>query len=137
MNQLFMRKSSVLMITMVGLLADPVFPHSEETQEKSLGERTYFTYCALCHGVGRGPGMFADALKKAAPDLTEIAKRNGGQFPDEEVSKIIRDGGISGHGTMRLLSWEDYFRDDNTAADADRLVQELTAYLKAHQTDER
>lgn len=44
---------------------------------KSSGEQTYFTYCALCHGIGGGPGMFADALKKAAPDLTEIAKRNG------------------------------------------------------------
>jgi mono/diheme cytochrome c family protein len=99
-----------------------------------LGEMTYLRYCALCHGTGTGPGMFADALKKAAPDLTEIAKRNGGQFPEERVAEIIRNGGISGHGTMRILAWEKYFRSDSPEERADQLVQALTDYLKKHQT---
>jgi hypothetical protein len=78
--------------------------------------------------------MFADALRKAAPDLTEIARRNGGQFPERKVADIIRDGGIGGHGTMRLLSWEKYFRTDSTAARADDLIEALTEYLREHQT---
>ena len=76
----------------------------------SAGEATYMAYCSLCHGVGTGPGMFADALKKAAPDLTEIAKRNGGMFPRARVEAIIRDGGITGHGTMHLLAWRNIWQ---------------------------
>lgn len=100
-----------------------------------VGERTYLTYCALCHGIGGAPGMFADALKKAAPNLTEISKRNGGQFPEEKVAQVIRDGGISGHGTMRLLSWEKYFGTDGGSQEhVDDIIRDLTTYLKNHQT---
>lgn len=106
---------------------------ASSNNQGSIGETTYLSYCALCHGVGGAPGMFADALKKAAPDLTELARRNGGQFPAEKVSEIIRNGGISGHGTMRLLSWEKYFRGDGSEERADQLIQELTEYLKNHQ----
>ncbi|AGK56533.1 hypothetical protein HYPDE_24238 [Hyphomicrobium denitrificans 1NES1] len=100
----------------------------------SAGEATYMTYCALCHGVGTGPGMFADALKKAAPDLTEIAKRNGGMFPRARVEDIIRDGGITGHGTMRLLAWEHYFLQDAPPERADQIVEDLVSYLEKQQT---
>jgi mono/diheme cytochrome c family protein len=111
-------------------LADsPASPNNQG----SIGETTYFAYCALCHGTGGAPGMFADALKKAAPDLTEIAKRNGGKFPDERVTEIIRNGGVSGHGTMRLLSWEKYFRREVSEERADQIIHELTEYLKNHQ----
>jgi hypothetical protein len=100
----------------------------------SAGEATYMAYCALCHGAGTGPGMFADALKKAAPDLTEIANRNGGMFPRGRVEAIIRDGGISGHGTMRLLAWEQYFRQDAPPERADQIVEDLVSYLEKQQT---
>ena len=110
-------------------LAEPLSKSKDDP-----GETTYLTYCALCHGVGGAPGMFADALKKAAPDLTEIAKRNGGQFSEERVAQIIRDGGISGHGTMRLLSWEKYFKADNSSEQVDQIIRDLTEYLKKHQT---
>ncbi|WP_245279913.1 cytochrome c [Hyphomicrobium sp. 99] len=99
----------------------------------SAGEATYMAYCSLCHGIGTGPGMFADALKKAAPDLTEIAKRNGGMFPRARVEAVIRDGGITGHGTMHLLAWEKYFRGDATPEGADQVIEDLVSYLEKHQ----
>jgi gas vesicle protein len=99
----------------------------------SAGEATYMAYCSLCHGVGTGPGMFADALKKPAPDLTELAKRNGGMFPRARVEAIIRDGGITGHGTMHLLAWEKYFRQDVPAERADQVIEDLVSYLEKHQ----
>lgn len=122
----------------ISIFAGSAIAHSEGGKNASLpspGERTYTTYCALCHGIGTAPGMFADALKKNAPDLTQIARRNGGVFPDEKVAAIIRDGGISGHGTMRLLSWEEYFREDSPQERADQLVQDLVGYLKAQQAN--
>ena len=78
--------------------------------------------------------MFADALKKAAPDLTEIAKRNGGMFPEGRVKAIIRDGGVSGDGTMRLLLWERYFKRDAPPERADQVIDDLVSYLEKHQT---
>jgi len=94
---------------------------------------TYRTYCALCHGMASDAGLFADALKKPAPDLTQIAKRNGGMFPEGRVKAIIRDGGVSGHGTMRLLSWERYFRKDTPPEHADEVIDNVTYYLQTHQ----
>lgn len=99
----------------------------------SAGEATYMAYCSLCHGVGTGPGMFADALKKPAPDLTELSKRNGGMFPRARVEAVIRDGGITGHGTMHLLAWEKYFRQDAPADRADQVIEDLVSYLEKHQ----
>jgi mono/diheme cytochrome c family protein len=105
------------------------------TSQQDLGQRTYEAYCGLCHGFGGATGMFADALKKSAPDLTQIAKRNGGQFPERKVDSIIRDGGISGHGTMRLLTWEKYFSGDSTPERADEIIEALTQYLQKHQIE--
>ena len=34
------------------------------------GETTYMAYCSLCHGIGTGTGMFADALKGGSRILT-------------------------------------------------------------------
>ena len=101
---------------------------------EEAGERTYMAYCALCHGTGTGVGLFADALKKAAPDLTELTKRNGGTFPAGKVRAVIADGGLSGHGTMRLLSWERYFKQDTPPERADQVIDELVSYLEKHQT---
>lgn len=117
------------------ILATPALADVAPTpnNQVELGEMTYRTYCALCHGTSGAPGMFTDALKKSAPNLTEIAKRNGGQFPDVKVEQIIRDGGISGHGTMRLLSWERYFRTDTSEEQVDQVIHDLIEYLKNHQ----
>jgi hypothetical protein len=54
------------------------------------GPTLFTTYCAVCHGQaadGRGP--MARILKTPVPDLTKIAKRNGGVFPLERVENII------------------------------------------------
>lgn len=100
----------------------------------SAGEVTYMAYCSLCHGAGAGPGVFANALKKPAPDLTQIAKRNGGMFPRARVEAIIRNGGITGHGTMHLLAWEQYFRQDVPPEHADQVIEDLVSYLEKQQT---
>ncbi len=114
--------------------ADTAQDAERSANPASAGEATYMAYCALCHGTGTGPGMFADALNKAAPDLTRVAKRNGGMFPRARVEAIIRDGGITGHGTMRLLAWEQYFRQDVPPERTDQIVEDLVSYLEKQQT---
>jgi hypothetical protein len=48
-------------------------------------------YCAVCHGkTGVGNGPAASSLVKAPADLTKIAARNGGTFPEVKVKRWLR-----------------------------------------------
>lgn len=123
----------LIFVSLVLLPLASVSAEEVDANRVQSGEMTYMTYCALCHGMGAGTAMFADALKKPAPDLTQIAKRNGGMFPEGRVEAIIRDGGVSGHGTMRLLSWERYFQRDAPPERADQVIDEIVSYLEKHQ----
>jgi len=74
-----------------------------------LGKREYDANCAACHGPkGKGDGPFVDLmyLGKPMPDLTMLAKRNGGVFPTARVYEII-DGRqeIKGHGPRDMPIW--------------------------------
>ena len=57
--------------------------------------------------VGAGP--LADAMKKTPPNLTLLAKQNGGKFPATRVADTIRDGAIPGHGRKTMLEWGKVF----------------------------
>jgi mono/diheme cytochrome c family protein len=74
-----------------------------------LGKREFDANCAACHGPkGKGDGPFVDLmyLGKPMPDLTMLAKRNGGVFPTARVYEII-DGRqeIKGHGPRDMPIW--------------------------------
>jgi mono/diheme cytochrome c family protein len=86
-------------------------PAAGEQPEASLfavsGERLYVRHCAVCHGSsGRGDGPFGGILRKAPTDLTTIAARNGGQFPDAEITRFV-DGRFvpPAHGTRQMPIW--------------------------------
>ena len=47
-------------------------------------------YCATCHGRdGKGNGPVAAALKVVPPDLTRLARDNGGAFPRKRVEMFM------------------------------------------------
>lgn len=71
----------------------------------------YTSYCAVCHGVdGKGDGPAADALKVAPPDLTTLAKKNGGKYPTDHVTSAIRgDRRLAAHGSKEMPLWGDLF----------------------------
>jgi hypothetical protein len=72
-----------------------------------LGKTEYYTKCAVCHGLsGKGEGSFGEVLKVNMPDLTTIAKRNGGVFPLDRVTMAI-DGRATprAHGTSEMPIW--------------------------------
>ena len=50
------------------------------------GQKLYAEYCASCHGADGKGSTKADAK---GPDLTTIAKRNGGKFPFYDVMLTI------------------------------------------------
>ena len=122
--------------------ADP--PAPEELRFRnllvSLGERQFAETCAVCHGPnGRGDGPAAGALRQPPADLTRIAARRGGSFPDAEIaSKIDGRFEVTAHGTREMPVWgvhlatpiaEDASGDEVARGRIDLLVE----YLKTIQ----
>jgi len=108
MRPMFLRRATLscaaLLLFAVGSAA------AEEDFDRVLAEmgaEYYGQYCASCHGengLGRGPA--AGALKTRPADLTRIAKRRGGKFPDGEIARFI-DGRfeVTAHGSREMPIW--------------------------------
>ncbi len=79
-----------------------------------LGRADYRDNCASCHGTsGRGDGPMRSFLVKPPSDLTTIAQRHGGKFPQELMWEVI-DGRWSGeggpHGSREMPVWGHEFK---------------------------
>jgi mono/diheme cytochrome c family protein len=79
-----------------------------------VGKLEYESHCAICHGDnGRGNGEMRKFLTKAPTDLTTMAKRNGGVFPNQLAWEMI-DGRstveIGAHGTRAMPIWGRQYR---------------------------
>jgi mono/diheme cytochrome c family protein len=92
------------------------------------------SYCAPCHGKdAKGTGPAAKALVKAPADLTTIAKRNGGAFPEVKVKRYIEGADdVSAHGSREMPIWGPLFRELNQDTALLR-VQQLNDYIKGMQ----
>jgi mono/diheme cytochrome c family protein len=84
---------------------------STEPTDGPSGRQTYQQYCASCHEENaKGSGPAATALKTPPPDLTTLAKGNGGKFPYEYVGGVVRFGKpISAHGSSDMPIWGPIF----------------------------
>ncbi|MFQ6549731.1 c-type cytochrome [Aestuariibius sp. 2305UL40-4] len=59
-------------------------------QDIEEGGRTFFVFCASCHGDNaEGNGPMAEILTVVPPDLTQLAVENGGEFPTVSVLRQI------------------------------------------------
>jgi mono/diheme cytochrome c family protein len=97
------------------------------------GETLYRAHCASCHGLdGHGDGPVAASLKVEVPDLTRLARRQGGRFPAEQLRRII-DGRttLPPHGTRTMPVWGQAFSSEQQA---NRLIDLLVQYLQSMQT---
>src|SRR4051794_34082675 len=55
------------------------------------GKGLYVQFCAPCHGRdAKGNGPAAKSLKTAPSDLTQIARKNGGKYPDTRMLAILK-----------------------------------------------
>jgi hypothetical protein len=71
------------------------------------GRQAYLRYCGACHGAqAKGDGIVSSFMRPTPPDLTTIARRNGGTFPTEQVEKTV-DGRemLHAHGTPTMPVW--------------------------------
>lgn len=103
------------------------------------GRAAYFQYCSSCHGIdGRGHGVVAESLRPKPADLTQLARKNGGEFPNDAVREII-DGRrrIAAHGTSAMPVWGRVFSEEpaheSPQAHVRSQLQLLADYLRSIQ----
>jgi len=129
----------ILMITALALEACA----SEKCVDSSTaytGEQLFQTSCSGCHGANaRGNGPVAEFLSVRVPDLTQISTTHGGEFPTEQVYRII-DGQseVSAHGARHMPIWGYEFfgvqgNDQSAHRQASDKVDTLVKYLRTLQ----
>lgn len=118
---------------------------AQETQERKAaattssppsGEELYKQHCAVCHGNNlKGNGPFPSPYR-VPPDLTTLARRHVGKFPEAYVEKVLRNGvTLPAHGPAEMPVWGAKFAVTNrldTAQVAAR-IKNLTNYIKSLQ----
>lgn len=111
------RNLSAVMVVLVFIIIS-VLTAAGQTDSKGTnvdpvsGKQLYNSYCALCHGPdGEGGGPFSPQLKVWPPDLTQLAKKNHGIYPEMRVTEAI-DGefGKPSHGSAEMPIWGPVFR---------------------------
>ena len=107
-----------------------------------VGAELFATYCASCHGIDAcGGGPAASALSTPPADLTRIAARSGGVFPESSIARLI-DGrfDLPAHGSREMPIWGARLGDEIPGfATGDEVVRgriaSLVEYLKSLQVE--
>jgi mono/diheme cytochrome c family protein len=105
------------------------------TADAPSGAELYARHCAVCHGSdlkGSGPAPYPF---RAPPDLTTLALRHGGKFPDAYVAKVLRSGVVMpAHGPAEMPVWGDEFTIHRLdAAEVALRITRLTNYIESQQ----
>ena len=120
--------------------AQTIVPREQPLVIKSMvGADLYKFYCSSCHGGDAKGRPAATSGQPAAPDLTALARRNGGVFPRAHVIDVVRNGAGSpaSHGPTGMPVWGAIFRglepDDTRTAIR---IENLVDYLQSRQEHE-
>lgn len=91
-------------------------------EEDTIGSEEYRISCLSCHGVGgRGDGPIAKYLTVKPTDLTQLAKNNGGQYPNLKAGAYpflrvyqVIDGRaeVGAHGERAMPVWGNRYLAD-------------------------
>jgi mono/diheme cytochrome c family protein len=130
--------AGVMMATLLWITPSKSLAQREDVVK--AGRPTFEQSCAVCHGRGgKGDGGAVNLLTVKPADLTQISKKNGGNFPFWRVYSII-DGRekVLGHGGDEMPIWGSVFRmQAGGGADAEAQVRgrilELVYYLESIQ----
>jgi mono/diheme cytochrome c family protein len=133
------RSAAVILMLGVCAFAQTIKKVPARYTSPADGKQMYTAHCAACHGAdGLGDGPAAPALKTQPTDLTQLAKKNGGKYPEDHVFNAIRgEEGVPAHGSKDMPVWGSVFRSVSGGHEAEiqqRLVN-LTDYLRKLQQD--
>ena len=129
-------RTQVVATVLFGVIAlSSVSADAEESVAAQAGHNLYSEHCEVCHGLrGKGDGPLAEELRVPPADLTTIAKRRGGVFPEVELREII-DGRrhVRAHGVADMPLWGKFFSQDGADAAHEAQVRDkidsLVVYL--------
>ncbi len=106
------------------------------------GKQDFDKYCAGCHGPGgKGNGTESYVMPPTPPpDLTQLAKKNRGVFPFDEVVEII-DGrkNIPTHARIQMPFWGVVMQKEGkefspeSDAEVKRRITALAKYIESLQ----
>ncbi|HVO82165.1 MAG TPA: cytochrome c [Terriglobales bacterium] len=101
------------------------------------GREMFMSYCASCHGKdAKGDGPAASALSAAPADLTTLAKKNGGKYPDMRVTSILRgQASVVAHGSQEMPVWGPLFwhMSQGHPVEVQQRIANLNSYIKSLQ----
>jgi mono/diheme cytochrome c family protein len=70
------------------------------------GKREFENNCASCHGTsGKGGGVLVPFLTRSPPDLTQLARNNGGVLPMNRLYDVIDGTDVPAHGSREMPVW--------------------------------
>ena len=130
---------------LASLRAAPQTASATKEQTKEQLERLIYSvkgpdlfraHCAACRGSdAKGGGPLASKLKTEPADLTQLAKKNGGQFPSARVRKtIMGDDVLASHGSREMPIWGPIFHQVEADQDFGNVrLQNLVKYLESIQ----
>lgn len=100
------------LIFMGGLNAQEIKRVPIQPPSGTTGKEMFAEYCAVCHGSGgRGDGVAALALKKKPADLTQLARNNGGVFPETQLFRYIKGSDeVGGRRNRDMPVWGEVLR---------------------------
>jgi len=126
---------ALVLCTIVG--AQQIKKTTIQHTSPSSGKEMFNEYCAVCHGTeAKGNGPAADSLKKRPADLTQLARKNNGEFPELHVMNFISgDENVAAHGSREMPVWGHLFQalSPNDRGVIKIRVANLTDYLKSIQ----
>jgi len=110
----------VCLVTLVSASVTVAMAQEAKTQVKHdaapltspvSGKEMFLSYCASCHGKSaKGDGPAATSLRTLPADLTTLAKRNGGKYPSDKVTSILRgQTNLVPHGDQEMPVWGPVF----------------------------
>jgi mono/diheme cytochrome c family protein len=110
-NLLVFGAALVSILTLAGAQENQIKKTQVKPTSSVSGAQMFKEYCAVCHGPsGKGDGPVATALKVPPPDLTTLAQRHDGKFPDNYVSNVLKNGVQNpAHGSGEMPVWGPIF----------------------------
>lgn len=96
---------------------------SPATAGDDAAKTLYTHYCSSCHGEsGKGDGPLAGVMQLAPADLTQLAKKSGGELSFTDLLQAI-DGRkrVRGHGETGMPVWGEVFRAPKDAPEGEQL----------------
>lgn len=135
-STLLLGLTAVAALTVASMAVSGAFAAGDQANAGAAED--FEQYCAACHGRdAKGDGPVAPLLIRHPPDLTRLAARNDGVFPEDRVQYIIDGrGDVLAHGPREMPVWGFEFgasMNEPLRGPAKARIQALSRYLRSLQ----